>query len=84
MLNYNENFFSFEFSLLDFRVPQEISYSYQLVNFDKVERVPSSNFNTASYTDVPTGRYRFRLSAASADYSTNQKIEIFLKIEPAF
>ncbi len=84
VLNYNENFFSFEFSLLDFRVPQEISYSYQLVNFDKVERVPSSNFNTASYTDVPPGRYRFRLSAASADYSTNQKIEIFLKIKPAF
>ncbi len=84
ILEHNDNFFSFEFSLLDFRVPNEINYKYQLVNYDKVERVPTNNFNTASYTDVPPGRYRFRLSAGSADYRTNQKIEIFVRIKPAF
>jgi ligand-binding sensor domain-containing protein len=83
-LNYNENFFSFEFSLLDFRIPQETSYAFQLMNYDRDSRLVTNNFNSASYTDVPPGKYNFSLSAISADYTTQQGIEIIVVIKPAF
>ncbi len=84
VLNHNENFFSFEFSLLDYRIPQEIKYSYQLLNYDRAERAVTNNFNSVSYTDVPPGNYTFTLSANVADYSSRQTIEIFLAIQPAY
>lgn len=83
VLKHNENFFSFEFSLLDFRIPQEITYSFQLLKYDRAERIVTNNFNSVSYTDVPPGNYTFTLSASSADYSTPQTIKIFLVVKPA-
>jgi ligand-binding sensor domain-containing protein len=84
VLKHNENFFSFEFSLLDFRIPQEIKYNFQLLNYDRTERAVTNNFNSVSYTDVPPGNYTFSLSANVADYNTRQTIEIFLTIQPAY
>jgi hypothetical protein len=85
VLKHDENFFSFEFSLLDFRNPKEICYKYQLLKFDKTARLISDGTNSVSYTDVPPGKYRFLLSAYNqADTANQKKIEVLVNIEPAF
>lgn len=84
VLQHNENFFSFEFSLLDFRMPQEVAYTFQLLNYDKLERTPAGQHNMVSYTDVPPGKYIFSLSASSADYIEPYTINILVIIKPAF
>lgn len=56
-LKYNENFFSFDFSSLDFH--QAAKYSYRLEKFDKDWRVAAKNI--ATYTNVPPGTYILHL-----------------------
>lgn len=85
VLQHNENFFSFDFSLLDFRNPKEIHYRYQLINYNKQERNVTDGSNLASYTNVPPGKYIFRLVAFnSTDMSNQQTIEVVIIIQPAF
>lgn len=84
-LKHNQNFFSFEFSLLDFRNPQEIKYTFQLLRYDKAEREAINNINAVSYTNVKPGRYTFRLtSRPSWDTSNIQTVDIRVIIKPAF
>jgi ligand-binding sensor domain-containing protein len=84
-LEHNENFFSLEFSLLDFKNPQEIKYTYQLLNYDRAERELTGSFNSASYTDVPPGNYTFRLiSKTTWDLDYTKSLEVFVIIKPAF
>ncbi|RYZ20554.1 MAG: GAF domain-containing protein, partial [Chitinophagaceae bacterium] len=60
-LNHNENFFSFDFSALDFNQAGSMQYAYRLVPFDKDWKV--SDKNAASYTNVPPGEYQLLLRA---------------------
>lgn len=84
-LNHDENFFSFEFSLLDFRNPKEIQYKYQLLKYNNTERTVNNGANSANYTDVPPGKYIFQLTSSnSTDIDCEQKIELLLIIRPAF
>lgn len=85
VLKHDENFFSFDFSLLDFRNPKEIQYKYQLINYNKQERTVTDGSNLANYTDVPPGKYRFTLTGfSSTDVSNQQTIDIVIIIQPAF
>lgn len=85
VLRHNQNFFSMEFSLLDFRNPKEIDYNFQLLKYDKAERQVSNNFNSVSYTNVTPGRYTFRLtSVPSWNTDNKQTIDIVLIIKPAY
>lgn len=82
-LNYDENFFSIEFSLLDFQNPKDIQYRYQLIKYDKEERTVPFGKNSVSFTDVPPGKYRFNLT--SIDYKGNQQtLSLRIIINPAF
>ncbi|HVF81301.1 MAG TPA: histidine kinase, partial [Flavisolibacter sp.] len=58
-LNYNENFFSFDFSALDYYQTAGLQYAYRLEGFDKDWKV--SDKTSASYTNVPPGRYKLLL-----------------------
>ncbi len=51
-----------EFTLLNFSNPQFNSYEYQLMGFDK-RRINGYNNNTATYTNLEPGTYRFRVWA---------------------
>jgi ligand-binding sensor domain-containing protein len=85
ILKHDRNFFSFEFSQLDFRNPKEIIYNFQLLKYDKAEREVSNNFNSVSYTNVPPGNYTFRLNSyTSRNLNSPKTIEITLIIQPAF
>ncbi|HYO22642.1 MAG TPA: histidine kinase, partial [Flavisolibacter sp.] len=60
-LNYNENFFSFDFSALDYYQTAGLQYAYKLEPFDKDWKL--SDKNSASYTNVPPGEYKLLLRA---------------------
>jgi len=60
----------FEFAALDFRSPASHQYAYRLEGFD-ADLVQAGNSNTATYTNLAPGRYRFVVSAAGADRGWN-------------
>ncbi len=69
-LSYRQNFIAFEFSGLDFHDPASNTYTYQLEGFDRTW-VNAGSRRYASYTDLPGGRYVFRVKAANSDGAWN-------------
>jgi len=65
-LQYFENSVEFRFAALDFRDPAANQFAYMLEGFDK-EWTYSSTRNFATYTNLPGGRYVFRVRAANND-----------------
>ncbi len=66
VLDYNQNFFSFEFSLLDYKLPEQHRFAYRLTNFDRDWNY-SDNRRFASYTNIPPGTYVLQVQARDAD-----------------
>lgn len=85
ILNHKQNFFTLEFSLLDFRNPKGVDYEYVLEGYDNEIRVTDGKNPRASYTNVPPGKYIFKLKAFNEkDFTVKNQIEIPITIEPAF
>lgn len=72
VLNYNENFFSFEFAALDFSDPSQNKYKYILEGLDD-DWINSGNQRIANYTSVPPGNYRFMVRASNSDGIWNEE-----------
>jgi len=66
-LTYQDNFFSFEFSSLDFSNPSKNKYAYKLENFDKDWIIRDANNRYADYTKVSPGTYRLRIKGSNSD-----------------
>jgi ligand-binding sensor domain-containing protein len=64
VLDHNQNFFSFEFSALNFTNPEKNQYAYQLEGIDK-DWVYSGSRRTAQYTSVSPGTYIFRVKGSN-------------------
>ncbi len=84
ILDYNQNFFSIEYTALDFADPIHHKYMYILEGFDKQwNNVGNRKF--ASYTDVHPGTYRFIVRAANGDgVWNNDGISLSIIVHPAF
>lgn len=65
-LNYDQRFFSFEFAALDFTEPSKNQYAYKLEGFDNA-MIHVGTRRTAFYTNVPPGKYLFRVIASNND-----------------
>ena len=65
-LSYSQNFFSFKFASLGFTAPDKNQYKYILEGLDK-NWVYAGNRNYASYTDVPPGKYVFKVTGSNTD-----------------
>ena len=74
-LDYDQNFFVIEFSSLDHQQLSSINYAYKLEGFDK-DWVYSGNRKTASYTNVPGGKYKFLLKTAEANGTWSNKVTV--------
>ncbi len=61
-LNYKQNFFGFEFSALDFLIPEKVKYSYRLAGIDN-EWIEANGSDKANYTNLEAGKYTFQLRA---------------------
>jgi two-component system, sensor histidine kinase ChiS len=82
-LNYYDNFFSFEFSSLDYSNPVKNKYAYKLENYDKEWKYCDANRRFADYTNVSPGTYKFRVRGTNSDGVWNDTgISITIIISP--
>ncbi len=83
-LDYEENYFTLEFSALSFTQAKENEYAYKLEGFDK-NWIYSGHRNFASYTNLDPGTYTFRVKAANHDGFWNEEgITLTICIIPPF
>ncbi|MGZ4037757.1 MAG: ligand-binding sensor domain-containing protein, partial [Bacteroidia bacterium] len=83
-LNYDQNVISFEFSALDFTVPEKNRYEYMLEGFDK-NWVKGDARRFVTYTNLDPGNYKFRVRASNSDGTWNdQGLALDLTIIPPF
>jgi signal transduction histidine kinase/ligand-binding sensor domain-containing protein/CheY-like chemotaxis protein len=71
-LNYKENFFTFEFSALDYTNPDKNRYAYYLEGLEN-DWIYSGNRRLANYTGVPPGNYIFHAKGSNNDGYWNQE-----------
>ncbi len=84
-LAYDSNFFSFGFAALDFTNSRRNQYRYRLEGFDNQWRETDGRHPRAEYTNVPPGRYTFRVQGSNSDGIWNGKgISTTVEIEPAY
>ena len=82
-LKHNENSLTLEFASLHYSAPENIQYKYLLEGFDDKWRLANNKSNSAIYTNLPTGKFSFRLKATNCDgiWNQNEKV-LFIKITP--
>jgi len=65
VLSYKDNFFSFEFSALDYSCPRKNKYAYMLEGFDQQWHKTDASHRIASYTNIPPGKYTFLVKGSN-------------------
>lgn len=83
-LSYRDDFFELTFAALDFSTSGQIEYAFMLEGLDRGwNRAGSRRF--ANYTNVPPGRYTFRVKASNSDGVWNeQDATLQIVIPPPF
>ncbi len=64
--DYTDDMISFEFAALEYTAPARNRYAYMLKGFDR-DWVEADFTRRATYTDLPGGRYEFRVRGANSD-----------------
>ncbi len=72
MLEYDQNFFGFDFTSLNYHNKSKASYAYKLEDFNK-EWVIINGENTAFFTNVPHGHYVFNVRCTNEDNIWSQQ-----------
>ncbi len=81
-LEFEDNFFAFEFAVLNFRRPDRNRYRYRLEGLDEDWVDPGAR-RYASYTNVPPGEYLFRVKGSNNDGLWNEEgTSVRLQIHP--
>jgi signal transduction histidine kinase/ligand-binding sensor domain-containing protein/CheY-like chemotaxis protein len=81
-LNYNQNYFSFDFIALNFLNPQKIRYSYKLEGFDR-DWIYSPKRKFASYTNLEPGVYNFMVKVSNNNgVWTDDYVSVKIIIKP--
>jgi signal transduction histidine kinase/ligand-binding sensor domain-containing protein/DNA-binding response OmpR family regulator len=62
-LKRSQNVFSLDFAVLEYANPQKVVYGYMLEGFDKTWLYTDARFRSATYTNLPSGNYTFRVKA---------------------
>ncbi|MEO6001169.1 MAG: two-component regulator propeller domain-containing protein [Chitinophagaceae bacterium] len=84
VLQYDQNFFSLEFSAPYFSMGSDVQYSYMLEGVDK-NWIDAGTRNFASYSNISSGLYHFKVQAtANRGISGNQYATIAIRIIPPF
>jgi ligand-binding sensor domain-containing protein len=83
-LNYDQNYFSFEFAALDFTAPEKNRYAYRLDGVDTAWIYPVGR-RYASYTNIDPGSYMLRIRGSNNDAIWNEQgLSIPIAISPPF
>jgi ligand-binding sensor domain-containing protein len=84
LLGYRQNFLRLDFSALSYTNPEKNRYKYILEGFDE-DWIEAGNSGTAAYTNVPPGRYVFRVKACNDDGIWSEKgTALIIEIKPPF
>jgi len=76
--------FQFDYAALSFTAPQKVRYRYMLEGFDHGWTEAGAR-RTAYYTNIPPGRYTFRVQAANNDGLWNTKgVALEFELRPHF
>lgn len=83
-LRHNQNFFSFSYTTLNYFNPQKCQFAYYLDGFEAGWN-QVGNQRTASFTNVPPGKYTLRIMATNEDGIYGDEIrEIALRIRQPY
>ncbi len=84
ILSYEQNFFTIEFTSLDYTAPEKNQYSYNLEGIDN-EWVKAGSRRRAYYTDIAPGKYLFSVKGSNNDGIWNeQPTTLSIVITPPF
>ncbi|MCS6886552.1 MAG: two-component regulator propeller domain-containing protein [Acidobacteriota bacterium] len=72
VLDYEERSFTVEFALLEYSLPQRSSYQYMLEGFDVKWTSTTAENRRATYTNLPPGKYIFRVRGCHFDGACNE------------
>ena len=84
-LSYKQSVFSLEFTALDFVSPQKNKFQYKMEGFDEnwIDADASKRF--ATYTNLPGGKYIFKVRAANSEGIWNEQgVSLLIIIYPPF
>ncbi|MCK5765499.1 MAG: histidine kinase [Bacteroidales bacterium] len=82
-LNHDDNFFSIEFSALDYTNPAKNKYAYILDEYDEEWNYRDAGRRRAEYTRVSPGSYTFRVKGSNNDGIWNEAgISLHIIIRP--
>ncbi len=73
LLSYDDNFFTFEFSSLDFSNPSKNKYAFILENFDNHWNYSDAYKHFSGYTKVSPGTYILKVKGSNCDGVWNEK-----------
>lgn len=71
-LNHNQSVFSIDYASIDFTRPGKIRYAYYLEGFENSWNYVQ-NTRSATYTNLPAGKYTFKVKAANSDGVWNEQ-----------
>lgn len=82
IFRHDQNFFSINFTVLDFHNKEKCQYAYFLENFDSEWNYVGDQ-NIASFTNVPPGQYRLQIKNTNEDgiWSSNVR-QLWIHITP--
>jgi len=63
VLPYSTNSFSLEYAVPEFTNPERVRYAYRLSRFDDEWKTVAANRRSATYTNIPHGRYTLTVKA---------------------
>lgn len=70
--SYKDDVITFEFAALDYSAPEKNRYSYMLQGFND-SWIEAGNLGTATYTNLPHGKYTFRVKGSNNDGVWNEE-----------
>lgn len=83
-LSHKASVFSFEFSALNFTLPEKNQYAYMLEGFDKQWNYVNTQ-KKATYTNIDPGEYIFRVKASNNDGVWNEEgVALKVVIHPPY
>jgi len=83
-LSHNQSVLTFEFSALDYTIPEKNQYAYMMEDFEKSWNYVGTQ-HKATYTNLDPGEYTFRVKAANNDGVWNQQgVSLKIIIEPPY
>lgn len=71
-LSYRDDVITFEFAALDYSAPSKNRYAYRLAGFND-EWIESGSVRSATYANLPPGRYSFQVRGSNNDGIWNER-----------